>query len=233
VKAFLLAAGPGSRLRPLTNHIPKCLVPIRGVPLLAIWLQLCKCYGIEEVLINLHTHASVVCEFLRQNREGVKVHVVREERLLGSAGTLRANRDWVRSEELFWIFYADVLNRADLQGMLRMHLERRPSATLGVYAVEDPHRCGIVGTDAAGIIREFVEKPAQPAGNLAFSGLMVAGPELLDAIPDRIPADIGFHVLPQLTGRMLAYPIHDYVLDVGTMANYRRAQSTWPGVPEA
>jgi mannose-1-phosphate guanylyltransferase len=233
VKAFLLAAGPGSRLRPITDAVPKCLVPIRGTPMLSIWLQVCKRFGIEEVLINLHAHAAAVSEFLRQDINGPRVRVVVEQQLLGSAGTLRANRDWVMSDEFFWVFYADVLNRADLEGMLRMHQKRKPAATLGVYEVPDPRRCGIVTADGDGVIQQFVEKPEHPAGNLAFSGLMIGTPEVLDVIPSSVPADIGFHVLPQLAGRMIAYSISDYLLDIGTMENYEKAQATWPGLREA
>ena len=163
MKAFLLAAGHGARLRPITEAIPKCMVPIRGVPLLLIWLQLCRRIGIEEVLINVHAHAAAVCEFLQQNAYGVRVRVVVEPQLLGSAGTLRANRDWVTSDDFFWVFYADVLNRVDFGGMMQMHRQRRPAATLGVYEVPDPGRCGIVTMDDSGIIQEFVEKPSQPA----------------------------------------------------------------------
>lgn len=233
MKAFLLAAGPGSRLRPITDAVPKCLVPIRGTPMLSIWLQVCKRFGIEEVLINVNAHAASVCEFLRRDTNGPRVRVVVEEQLLGSAGTLRANRDWVISDEFFWVFYADVLNRADLEGMLQMHRKRKPAATLGVYEVPDPRRCGIVTADSDGVIQQFVEKPEHPAGNLAFSGLMIGTPEVLDVIPSSVPADIGFHVLPQLAGRMIAYSISDYLLDIGTMENYEKAQATWPGLREA
>ena len=232
MKAFLLAAGHGVRLRPITDAIPKCMVPIRGVPLLSIWLQLCSRIGIDEVLINVHAHAAAVREFLQQNSSDVRVRVVEESELLGSAGTLRANRDWVASDDFFWIFYADVLNRVDFGGMMRMHQRHRPAATLGVYEVSDPRRCGIVTMDKNGIIREFMEKPDQPISNLAFSGLMIGTPAFLDVIPENTPADIGFHVLPQLAGRMLAYRIHDYVIDIGTMENYQRAQVTWPGFPQ-
>jgi len=89
LKAFLLAAGHGTRLRPITDAIPKCLVPIRGVPLLAIWLRLCQQFGIDDVLINVHAHAAAVQDFLRQNANGVQTRVVEEPELLGSAGTLR------------------------------------------------------------------------------------------------------------------------------------------------
>jgi len=233
VKAFLLAAGHGTRLRPITDNLAKCMVPIQGVPMLALWLECCRRAGIDEVLINLHANAASVHEFLRQNAAGMPVHVVEEAELLGSAGTLRANRDWIGSDDLFWVFYADVLNRADLRAMLRLHRDRQPAATLGVYQVPDPRRCGIVTTNDAGVIEEFVEKPVSPAGNWAFSGLMIGTPAMLEAIPKDTPADIGFHVLPRLTGRMVAFPIHDYLIDIGTMENYQRAQATWPGFPEA
>ena len=230
MKAFLLAAGHGTRLRPITNTIPKCLVSIRGTPLLSIWLELCKQVGIDEVLINIHAHADIVCDFLGKNKTGVRAHVVEEEQLLGSAGTLRQNRDWIRGEELFWVFYADVLCQPDLAEMLRLHVQRKPAATLGVYEVPDPHRCGIVSMDADRVIQHFVEKPSLPIGNLAFSGVMIGTHELIAAIPDSTPVDVGFHVLPRLVGRMLAYPIGGYLIDIGTMENYETAQKTWPGL---
>jgi mannose-1-phosphate guanylyltransferase len=232
VKAFLLAAGHGVRLRPITDTIPKCMVPIRGVPLLSIWLELCRRIGIEEVLINVHSHAAAVREFLNGKGNGLRVQVVAEPQLLGSAGTVRANRDWVGSDDFFWIFYADVLSRTNLGGMMQMHRRFRPAATLGVYEVPDPCRCGIVTMDEGGVIREFVEKPPMPASNLAFSGLMIGTPDLLDVIPTNTPADIGFHVLPKLVGHMLGYRIHDYLIDIGTVENYEKAQVTWPGFPE-
>ena len=224
MKAFLLAAGHGTRLRPITNRIPKCLVPIQGTPLLSIWLHLCKQFGIDEVLINIHAHAAAVRDFLRENPNGVRVRVFEEEQLLGSAGTLRKNQDWIRGEEFFWIFYADVLCQADLGDMLQLHLQKKPAATLGVYEVPDPRRCGIVSMDADGMIQQFVEKPSIAIGNLAFAGVMIA------LIPESTPADMGFHVLPQLVGRMLAYPIRNYLIDIGTMENYQTAQKTWPGL---
>src|ERR1700691_1289584 len=101
MKAFLLAAGHGTRLRPLTDNLPKCLLPIKGTPLLAIWLEQCRRFGINEVLVNIHSLAAQVRDFLEQNRNGVQVHVVEEPALLGSAGTLRANANWVAGEDLF------------------------------------------------------------------------------------------------------------------------------------
>jgi mannose-1-phosphate guanylyltransferase len=230
MKAFLLAAGNGTRLRPITDNIPKCLVPIRGVPMLQIWMEICRDAGIDEVMVNLHTHADVVRTWLKNNRNSNRVRLAEEPTLLGSAGTVLANHDWVASETCFWILYADVLTNASLTRMLEFHLARRPAATLGLYQVPDPSRCGVVSFDEHMIIQEFVEKPAHPTSRWAFSGVMIGTPELLNQIPSRYPVDLGFDVLPRLVGQMLAYPISDYLRDIGTMENYRAAQTSWPGL---
>ncbi len=229
LKAFLLAGGHGTRLRPLTDTLPKCLVPIRGKPLLDIWLELCARSGITDVLLNLHAHPQQIARHLEQANPPVNVRVVHEEQLLGSAGTLAANRAWVDSDPAFWILYSDVLTNANLRRMSAFHSRSGRVATLGLYRVPDPSRCGVAITDRAGVIVDFEEKPRNPRANWVFSGLMVAAPQLLDEIPRALPADIGFHVLPRLLGRMMGYPIEDYLLDIGTLPNYQRAQVTWPG----
>lgn len=229
MKAFLLAAGHGTRLRPITDTVPKCLVPIRGTPLLRIWLQLCRHYGIDELLINLHSHADQVRAFLEHENDGPAVEVFEEPTLLGSAGTLLANRSWVESDELFWVFYADVLTNANLRAMLDFHHRHGACATLGVYTVPDPSRCGVVTVDSQGLVRDFVEKPHNPASNLVFSGILIGTPALLRAIPDIPQPDIARDLLARLLGRMCAYPISEFLVDIGTRTNYCYAQESWPG----
>ncbi len=230
MKAFLLAAGQGTRLRPLTNTIPKCLVPICGKPMLQIWIDICRNAGIDEVMLNLHTHADVVRNWVNSNEISLRIRLAEESTLLGSAGTILANRDWVASESSFWILYADVLTNADLGRMLEFHRERKPAATIGLYQVPDPSRCGVVSFDDQMVVREFVEKPTRPRSNWAFSGIMIGTPALVNQIPGQYPVDLGFDVLPQLAGQMLAYPISDYLVDIGTPENYKRAQESWPGL---
>jgi mannose-1-phosphate guanylyltransferase len=230
MKAFLLAGGFGTRLRPLTDSTPKCLLPIRGTPILQIWLALCQEYGIEEVLINVHCHGEAVRKFIEEKKDGLRVRLFEEAVLLGSAGTVLANRDWVNKEKSFWVFYADVLTTTNLDQMLAFHESLGQIATIGVYEVADPSRCGIVNVDERGLVSDFVEKPHAPVGNLAFSGLMLATPALLDVIPNTCPVDLGFHVLPQIVGRMAAYRISDFLIDIGTLETYRSAQVSWPGL---
>lgn len=230
MKAVLLAAGEGIRLRPLTDNIPKCLLPICGVPLLQIWLENCEAAGIREVLINAHAHPQKIKDFVSRQTSRVHAIITEEKELLGSAGTLKENRAFVDGEDDFFVLYADVLTNASLTAMLEFHRNHDKLATLGIYEVQDPSRCGIVSVDTGGTIQGFVEKPANPESNWAFSGVMIASPEVLALIPEQRPADLGFHVLPKLVGKMAAYRIHEYVLDIGTPHNYTAAQETWPGV---
>ncbi len=229
MKAFLLAGGLGTRLRPLTDSTPKCLLPVQGTPLLQIWFDIFRQCSIDEVLINVHSHGDAVRRFIDEHKDSLRVRLFEEISLLGSAGTVLANREWVNKEQSFWVFYADVLTTTNLNQMLAFHNSRGQIATIGVYEVPDPSRCGIVQVDESGVVLDFVEKPKAPVGNLAFSGLMLAAPALLNLIPENCPADLGFHVLPQIVGRMAAYRIPDFIIDIGTLETYRTAQANWPG----
>jgi mannose-1-phosphate guanylyltransferase len=229
LKAFLLAGGHGTRLRPLTDSVPKCLVPIRGRPLLDIWLDLCAHSGITDVLINLHAHSQTIQRHLERSCSPVNVRLVHEDRLLGSAGTIAANRAWVGADSAFWILYSDVLTNTNLKLISEFHTRHGSVATLGLYQMPDPSRCGVAIANKMGLIVDFEEKPQAPRSNWAFSGLMVAGPSIFELIPPSVPADIAYHLLPRLVGKMMAYPIADYLLDIGTLPNYQHAQITWPG----
>ncbi len=230
MKALILAAGHGTRLRPFTGDTPKCLLPIRGVPMLQIWLDLCAKHGIGEVMINAHANIAAIRAFVEQYRGPVSVDIFEEKELLGSAGTLRENRHIFENEPLFWVLYGDVLTSADLGNMLGFHRCAKTQATLGLRPAPNPRACGIATLDQTGIVREFAEKPLQPNGNLAFSGIMIGTPGLLNEIPVKPVCDIGFDLLPRLVGRMAGYRISEYLVDIGTIESYEEAQRCWPGL---
>ncbi len=230
MKAFLLAAGAGSRLRPLTDAVPKCLVPICGTPLLGIWFEWCAMHGIDDVLVNTHAHSERVREFVDACQGRVRVTLTHEPELLGSAGTLHVNRQFVAGEEEFAVLYADVLTNCRFNLLLDFHRARHAFVTLGTYRVPSPTECGIISTDSTGKVTEFAEKPHHPKSEMAFSGILIGSPALLEHVPGRVPADLGYDILPNLAGEMFAFPIADYVLDIGTMAKYEQAQRDWPGL---
>src|SRR5829696_7467289 len=121
MKAFLLAAGLGSRLRPITDSTPKCLLRIGGVPLLDIWLDALAESGVDEVLVNMHHLAHLVDAHVGTRTGPPVVHLVEEPKLLGSAGTLRANRHFVADEKMFLAINADNLTNFDLSVLINAH----------------------------------------------------------------------------------------------------------------
>lgn len=226
-RAFLLAAGLGTRLRPLTDKIPKCLVPIDGRPLLNIWIDICEELGIEEVLINTHHLAAAVRDWAQQQTTGVKITLFHEPELLGSAGTVAANREFVGSDESFYVFYADNLVRGNLAALKSFHILHQGTMTIALFRTPHPENCGIVVLDASGRITSFEEKPRQPKSDLANAGLYIARRSLFDLLPRRQPLDFGKDVMPQLTGHLWGCLLDGYILDIGTRENYQRAQQEW------
>jgi mannose-1-phosphate guanylyltransferase len=234
VKAFLLAAGEGRRLRPMTETLPKCLVPIRGVPLLAIWLRLLERHGVSEVLVNVHYLHEQVAAFLGAWAGPIAVRVEHEPRLLGSAGTVLANRDFVAGEPRFLVIYADNLTSVDLSAMARFHRGRPETLAIGVTPTDRPEEKGTVVLGARGEVVAFEEKAAAPRSNLANAGIYVTTPRLFEYLPSSVPAsdtlDFGYDVLPRMVPDVAAYRIEQYLVDIGTPQAYRAAQAEWPGL---
>jgi mannose-1-phosphate guanylyltransferase len=227
VKAFLLAAGVGSRLRPITDTIPKCMVSIGGRPLLDIWLDAFGAAGVGEVLVNLHHLPDLTREHLAARTAPPAVHSVFEPELLGSAGTLVANRDWLGGDDMFLACNADNLTDFDLRTLIEAHRQHGVIATLTVFHAENPSAGGVVATDDAGMVTGFVEKPVTPVSDLVNAGMYAFHPSVLDEI-GAPPADIGHQLLPRLVGRARVVPVKEYFRDIGTVEAYQRAQQEWP-----
>jgi len=227
-KAFLLAAGLGTRLRPLTDKIPKCLLPIQGTPLLSIWLSACEQLGIEEVLINTHHFAQEVRNWAQQQKSTVRIHLFQEENLLGSAGTIAANRNFIGGDDDFFIFYADNLVRANWEALKSFHLRHTGVLTMALFRTPKPASCGIVSLDESGRITSFEEKPADPKSDLANAGIYIARRGLFELLPHRPVMDFGKDVIPGLAGHAWGCLLDGYTLDIGTPENYQRALVEWP-----
>ncbi|HEY0932609.1 MAG TPA: nucleotidyltransferase family protein [Trebonia sp.] len=227
MKAFLLAAGIGSRLRPLTNVTPKCMLPVGGRPLLGIWLDAFAAAGVDEVLVNLHHRPEVVQAYLAARTGPPAVRTFSEPELLGSAGTLAANRQWVGDDDFFLACNADNLTDFRLETLIGAQRASGADATLGVFHSDDPSAGGVVETDADGIVTAFTEKPQQPVSDLVNAGIYAFRPGVLDEIKGEPPMDIGYDLLPRLVGRARVVPVEGYFRDIGTPEAYRRAQEDW------
>jgi mannose-1-phosphate guanylyltransferase len=228
VKAFLLAAGLGTRLRPITDSTPKCMLDIDGRPLLDIWLDEFDRAGVSEVLVNLHYLPDVVRGHLA-GRTGLPiVRTVFEPELLGSAGTLVANREWVAGEEFFLACNADNLTDFRLETLIDAHRAHDTIATLTVFHSENPSAGGVIELDRAGLVSAFTEKPAEPLSDLVNAGMYAFCPSVLNEIDPLLPCDIGYDLLPRLVGRARVVPVEGYFQDIGTADTYRRARREWP-----
>lgn len=230
MKAFLLAAGIGSRLRPITDSTPKCMVPIDGRPMLDIWLRALDQAGVDEVLVNLHHLPRVVRRHLDAWAGPPIVRAFFEPELLGSAGTLKANQAWVGGDDMFLACNADNLTDFDLRSLVQTHKEHGALATLTAFHSEHPSTGGVIELDEFGTMTSFAEKPANPVSDLVNAGMYAFHPGVLDEISGSPPQDIGHDLLPRLVGRAKVVPLEGYFLDIGTVAAYERAQREWPAL---
>ena len=228
MKAVLLAAGEGTRLKPLTDTVPKCLVPVQGTPLLSIWFDHFLKAGVTDVLINTHYLPQVVEEFVQSSTPaGLNVQLAYEETLLGSAGTVRANRDFLEGEASFFVIYADNLTDMSLLDFKAFHDAAQSPFTMGLFETPAPSECGIAELAQDGRVLSFEEKPEAPASTLANAGLYLAGSDLLDIIPDCPLVDFGFDILPLMVGKMYGYRIPGLYYDLGTMERLKEAEEAW------
>jgi mannose-1-phosphate guanylyltransferase len=204
------------------------MLTIDGTPMLDIWLGAFDRAGVDEVLINLHHLPDVVRRHLDMRVSPPAVRTFFEPELLGSAGTLAANRDWVAGEDMFLACYADNLTDFDLRSLVRTHQEHRAVATLTVFRSDRPSAGGVVEAGPAGLMVGFTEKPANPVSNLVNAGMYAFGPGVLDEIGGPPPRDIGYDLLPRLVGRARVMPVECYLRDIGTIDAYERALQEWP-----
>jgi mannose-1-phosphate guanylyltransferase len=202
-------------------------VPIDGKPLLSRWLEICESHGIEEVLINTHYLADCVRAWAEKCRPAVKITLAHEEKLLGSAGTVAANRAFVDDVEDFFVFYADNLVDVNLDVLKAFHIQRPGPLTLGLFRSPNPKSCGIVTLDAAGCVTSFEEKPANPKSDLAYAGILIARRAIFNLLPNSEYADFGSDVLPRLCGKIFGLLLDGYIRDIGTPESYTKAQEDW------
>ena len=229
MRALLLAAGIGSRLRPITETVPKCLVPIHGRPLLDYWLDvLFSGQAIERALVNTHYLHRQVEAHVAQSPWQDRVDPVYEAELLGTGGTIKANRTYFGGGDVF-VAHADNLTDLDIAGFLTAH-ESRPAGcaiSMLTFETDDPRSCGILELDQNGVVRAFHEKVENPPGNVANAAVYVLTPEVID----RICAlqgpfiDLSTQIIPQFVGRIFAIPTTGYHRDIGNVESLSRAHA--------
>lgn len=227
MKALLLAAGLGTRLQPITNQIPKCLVPIHKKPLLEYWLELLFLGKIEHVLINTHYMADKVKEYTERSPWRNAITLVNENVLLGTAGTLYKNRNFLKRDS-FLLAHADNLTRFDVTEFVATHNQRQSdiAITMMTFDTDTPESCGIVEVDKHNVVREFYEKSSVQRGTRANAAVYIMEPAVIDFIAslNKKVVDLSTEVLPHFMGRIQVYHNSNYHRDIGTPESLHLAE---------
>ena len=226
MRAILLAAGLGTRLRPLTNKVPKCLLLIKEKPLLEILLKQLKESDIGPFLINTHYFSKQVEEFIETSGFSDQVELVHESKLLGTAGTLIANLDFYQDEDGL-LMHADNYCLADFDAFVEAH-NRRPSGclmTMMTFSTSVPCLCGIVELDKKGVVIGFHEKVDNPPGNIANGAIYILSKELIGILKTDFTnsKDFSKEVIPAMIGKIFTYETKNFFIDIGTTDNLRKA----------
>ncbi len=225
MRAILLSGGYGTRLRPLTLKVPKCLVPIKNKPLLGIWFERLAEAKIGPLLVNTHYLKDEVENFIERNEFKDGVTLVHEESLLGTAGTLISNIDFYENQDGLLI-HADNYCLADLSAFQEAHLNRPPEClmTMMTFRTDSPTSCGIVELDEDGIVIGFHEKMLNPPGDLANGAIYILSAELLDILRTKLflAKDFSTEIIPHLLGRIYSFEINEILMDIGSIDSYNR-----------
>lgn len=237
MKALILAAGKGTRLKQLTVDKPKPMLEIGGEPLLAHHVRRLAAAGVREIAINLHHAADVISSYFGDGQGyGVRIEYSYEPELLGTAGAAKKLASFL--DEPFYVIYGDVFNNVALRALADFHTSRRlahrasAALTMSLYRVPNPSECGLVEVLEDGRVTRFVEKPPpeEVFTDLANAGLLVCDAEILGYVPAGTVYDFGRDLIPKLLAQGAAVfgkPITaaEHVIDIGTLPGLAQAHA--------
>ncbi len=228
LKAILLSAGYGTRLRPETLEKPKCLIKVNNKPMLEIWLDKLSALGCQEVLINTHYLYEQVNEFiLDYESKSMKIITTHEHTLLGTAGTLIKNINFVEGNTL--MIHTDNYTTSNLNGLINAHNNKSKNCllTMLTFTTDNPRSCGIVEVNQEGIVQAFHEKVISPPSNLANGAIYIFNKEFVAWLKSqkRQLNDFSNDVLPYLTGKIQTWYTRDFFIDIGTPESLKTART--------
>lgn len=227
MKAVILVGGEGTRLRPLTCHTPKAMVPILNRPFMEHLIGYLKRHGVTEAILAMGYLPDPIQSYLGDGIQfGVKLTYLVEESPLGTAGAVKNAESFL--DGTFVVFNGDVLTEIDLTTMLRRHKEVKPRVSIALTPVDNPTAYGVVETDAQGMVRRFLEKPGwdEVTTNMINAGIYILEPEVLAHIPASVPSMFENYLFPRLLEMgepILGYPSDAYWIDIGTPEKYLQA----------
>ena len=191
MKAMIFAAGLGTRLRPLTNNIPKALVPLNGIPLLELAIRRLKYYGFNEIIINVHHFGDKIMAFLEEkNNFDIEIHISNEEKILLDTGGGLKNAAWFLKDEPFLVVNADIVTSLNLAEMVKFHQEHSFLVTLAVQTRESSRQMMfndqnlLSGWKNHQTGEEIISRQIESPTFYSFSGIHVINPEIFELMPE-------------------------------------------------
>ena len=229
IKALLLSAGLGTRLRPLTHNTPKCLIKINNKPILEYWLDSLERVGCDSTIINTHHLHQKVSYFLKnRNNKNMIIKEDYEEKLLGTAGTLIKHKEFFKDSRIIMI-HADNMTNFDLSELIKADDQRPKNClmTMLTFETNSPQTCGIVETDEDMIVRNFFEKVNNPPSNIANGAIYIFESTLLEELSEITSNlfDFSKDVIPLFLGRIFSYHTQKDFIDIGTPENLSKAKN--------
>jgi mannose-1-phosphate guanylyltransferase len=224
VKAVILAAGKGTRLKEITKNIPKPLLQVHGEPILEHWLKLCAAAKIENVFINTHYLSDQIREFAGDgSRFNLEINYSYEPALLGTAGALNNFRTQLADADIL-VIYGDNYVDLDLRALKQFHEEKKAFVTAGVHRRDDVSQSGMIELDSDKRIKRFVEKPAptERTSNLVSAGIYLLDPRVLNYVPAGY-SDFGYDIIPKLVAenkQVFGYELKNELIAIDTPELY-------------
>jgi mannose-1-phosphate guanylyltransferase len=219
MKALVLAAGFGTRLGQLTLETPKALIRVDEKPILGFCLDQLWIAGVKEVIINSHYLSTQIEEFIQGYETELIIQLSYEEKLLGTAGTLKKHIDFLSSED-FVVMHADNFFSDTLANFIGDHKSRKVGkyGTLGTFETRDPKNCGVLVLNSDKTILEFHEKVENPPTNIANAAIYVFTPEIYDLVQNLSPNenDLSKNLIPKLMKEMYTHNFTGLFVDIGT-----------------
>lgn len=229
-KAMIMAAGVGSRLDPLTQDVPKPLVPIANKPMMDILFERLAEIGVKDVVANTHYKAEQIIERYKENNLGINFSYIHEETLSGTAGGVKKCQFFFDKDEDFLVLSADGLSNADLKAGIEAHKESGAIVSMGIKKIEmeEIPNFGVVVTDKKGFVTGFQEKPAikDAKSDCINTGIYIFNYKIFDYIPADTFYDFAKNVFPDLLSKEIkinTFVVNEYWSDIGTIAQYAQS----------
>ncbi len=227
MQALILAGGKGTRLRPLTIHTPKPVVPIVNKPFLNYQIDLLKRAGVTDITLSLSYQPGKIEEIFADGQDyGVRIHYAVEASPLGTGGAYKNAEQYLKETAI--VFNGDVLTDMDLAKIVATHKEKKAAATVVLVPVENVSAYGVVETDADGRVQRFVEKPkpGETNANTINAGCYILEPHILNYVPAGEQYSFEYQVFPSILKAgesFYSYVWNDYWLDIGNPKSYLQA----------